>query len=63
VAWYVGRWNIEVTLEESRRHLGVETQRHWTRRAVERTMPCLLGLFSLVALMAHDLHGLPLPTR
>jgi len=63
VAWYVGRWNIEVTFEESRRHLGVESQRQWTRRAIERTTPCLFGLFSLVALMAHALHGASLPTR
>ncbi len=63
VARYVGRWNIEVTFEESRRHLGVETQRQWTRCAIERTTPCLLGLFSLVALMAHALHGASLPTR
>jgi len=63
VAWYVGRWNIEVTFEESRSYLGVETQRQWSRRAIERTMPCLLGLVSLVALMAHALHGADVPTR
>ena len=63
VTWYVGRWTIEVTFEESRRHLGVETQRQWTRRAIERTMPCLLGLVSLVTLMAHALHGDAVPTR
>jgi hypothetical protein len=63
VAWYVGRWNIEVTFEESRRHLGVETQRQWTQRAIERTTPCLLGLFSLVTLLAQALHGAALPTR
>lgn len=63
IAHYVGRWNIEVTFEEARRHLGVETQRHWSRRAVERTLPCLLGLFSLVTLLADALHGAALPTR
>ncbi len=63
IAWYVGRWNIEVTFEEARRHLGVETQRHWSRRAVERTLPCLLGLFSLVTLLADVLHGAALPAR
>ncbi len=63
IAQYVGRWNIEVTFEEARRHLGVETQRHWSRRAVERTLPCLLGLFSLVTLLADALHGAALPTR
>jgi len=63
VTRYVGRWTSEVTVEESRRHLGVETQRHWTRRAIERTTPCLFDLFSFVALMARALHGPSLPTR
>jgi hypothetical protein len=63
LAWIVGRWNIEVTFEEIRAHLGFETQRHWAPRAIERTTPCLFGLFSLVVLMAHVLHPdtLPLP--
>jgi hypothetical protein len=63
IAHDVGRWNSEVTFEEARRHLGVETQRPWRRRAIERTMPCLLGLFSLVALLADALHGAALPAR
>ncbi len=63
IAHYVGRWNIEVTFEEARRHLGIETQRQWSRCAIERTMPCLLGLFSLVALLADALHGAGVPTR
>jgi len=63
IAQYVGRWNIEVTFEEARRHLGVATQRQWSQRAIERTMPCLLGLFSLVTLLADALHGAALPTR
>jgi len=36
-----------------RRHLGVETQRQWTELAIRRTTPILLGLFSLVTLLAH----------
>jgi len=63
IARYVGRWNIEVTFEEARRHLGIATQRQWSQRAIERTMPCLLGLFSLVTLLADALHGAALPTR
>ncbi len=35
------------------RHLGVETQRQWTDKAIRRTTPALLGLFSLVTLLAH----------
>jgi hypothetical protein len=26
---FIKRWNIEVTFEESRRHLGIETQCQW----------------------------------
>ena len=49
--WFVRRWSVEVTFEEMRRHLGMETQRQWSDRAILRTTPCLLGLFSLVTLM------------
>jgi hypothetical protein len=63
VAWYVGRWNIEVTFEEVRAHLGLETQRQWSMLAIARATPCLLGLFSLVVLMANALHPAHLPTR
>jgi hypothetical protein len=63
VAWYVSCWNIEVTFEAVRAHLGLETQRQWSTRAIARTTPCLLGLFSLVVLMAHALHPDHLPTR
>ncbi|HYQ92441.1 MAG TPA: transposase [Candidatus Competibacteraceae bacterium] len=52
---FVLRWNIEVTFEESRRHLGLETQRQWSNLAITRTTPALFGLFSLVCLMAHRL--------
>lgn len=48
---------IEVTFEEVRRHLGVETQRQWSDRAILRTTPALLGLFSLVTLYAHPRMG------
>lgn len=59
LTWFVRRWSVEVTFEESRRHLGMETQRQWSDLAILRTTPCLLGLFSLVALMADRLqrHG------
>jgi hypothetical protein len=49
---FVLRWNVEVTFEETRRHLGVETQRQWSDRAIARTTPVLMGLFSLACLMA-----------
>jgi hypothetical protein len=53
IAWFVRRWQMETTFEEVRRHLGVETQRQWTELAIRRTTPALLGLFSLVTLLAH----------
>lgn len=53
---FVRRWQIEVTFEEVRRHLGVESQRQWSDLAIARTTPCLLGLFCVVALAADRLH-------
>jgi hypothetical protein len=50
--WFILRWRLEVTFEEARRHLGVETQRQWTDKAIARTTPALLALFSLVTLWA-----------
>jgi len=50
------RWSVEVTFEEAREHLGMETQRQWSDLAVARTTPCLLGLFSLVTLWTLRLH-------
>jgi hypothetical protein len=50
--WFVMRWQLEVTFHEVRDHLGVETQRQWSDGAILRTTPALLGLFSLVTLLA-----------
>jgi hypothetical protein len=65
VSWFTLRWQLEVTFREVRAHLGVETQRQWSDRAIARTTPALLGLFSLVTLLAHDLlqTGSALPCR
>jgi hypothetical protein len=64
VEWFVVRWQMEVTYEEARAHLGVETQRQWAERAIQRTTPALLGLFALVTLLAHQLlQGRALPAR
>jgi DDE superfamily endonuclease len=52
--WFVRRWSVEVTFAEVRRHLGVETQRQWSDRAIARTTPALLGLFSLVTMWAGE---------
>ena len=54
VTWFVRRWQVEVTFQEVRTHLGVETQRQWSDLAIARTTPALLGLFSLITLLAHQ---------
>ena len=61
--WFVARWNIEVTFEELRAYLGFETQRQWSDRAIERTTPCLFGIFSLIVILAKTLHPHTLPIR
>ena len=61
---YVNRWNQEVTHKEVREHLGVETQRQWSDKAIARTTPVLFGLYSLVLLISGRLHDLcPLKPR
>jgi hypothetical protein len=55
LGWFVSRWRAETTFQEVRTHLGVETQRQWSDRAILRTTPVLLGLFSLITLWADDL--------
>jgi hypothetical protein len=62
--WYVMRWNVEVTFEDARTHLGLETQRQWSDLAIARTTPALLGLYSLVVLLVHHiLKGERLPAH
>lgn len=52
--WFIRRWQVEVTFQEVRVHLGVETQRQWSDKAIARTTPILLGLFSWITLLAHQ---------
>ena len=60
--WVVMRWSVEVTFEEGRAHLGLETQRQWSDQAIARTTPVLLALFSLVTVLALKLsHGGEIP--
>lgn len=62
--WFVMRWQTEVTFHEVRDHLGVETQRQWSDWAIARTTPALLGLFSLVTLLANvHAHKNKIPIR
>jgi hypothetical protein len=53
VQWFVRRWQVEVTFHEVRTHLGVETQRQWADLSILRITPALLGLFSIVTLLAN----------
>ena len=39
LAWFVQRWQLEVTCEEARRHLCLGTQRQWSGLAIARTTP------------------------
>jgi hypothetical protein len=48
---YCGRWNIETTFEEARSALGLETKRGRCRSTVLRACPCLLGLYTVVAVL------------
>ena len=65
LAWFVQRWQLEVTFHAMRTHLGMETQRQWSSPAIARTTPALFGLFSFVTLLAHPAWSrtptLPLP--
>jgi hypothetical protein len=53
---FMKRWSLEVTFEEGRAHMDIETQRQWSDLAIERTTPLLFGLYSLVILFGHALH-------
>lgn len=52
---FVERWQIEVTFEEVRRHLGAETQRQWSDKAIDRTTPCIMASYSIINLMAAEM--------
>ena len=55
LAFFMQRWQMEPTFRHVREHLGVETQRQWSSKAIARTTPILLGLFSVVTILAHSL--------
>src|SRR6266496_1916372 len=55
VDWFLMRWQVEVTFQQVRAHLGVETQRQWSDLAIARTTPVLFGLFSLITVLANSL--------
>ena len=53
---YVDRWGLEVTFQEAREHLGVETQKQWSDKAIARTTPILMALYTIVCLIGHRLN-------
>ena len=55
LTFFMRRWQMEPTFQHVRTHLGVETQRQWSDQAIARTTPVLMGLFSLVTLLANTL--------
>ena len=55
IEYFVRRWSIETTFALVRAHLGVESQRQWSKLAIARTTPVLMGLFSIVTLLANSL--------
>ena len=55
IEFYLQRWQVEVTFEEVRAHLGVETQRQWSDNSIARTTPVLMALFSMITLWADQL--------
>lgn len=56
INYFIRRWTVEVTFKEVRTHLGVETQRQWSDRAITRTTPCLMALLSITTVWANKLH-------
>jgi SRSO17 transposase len=48
--WYAMRWAIEVTFHDAKQHLGFEQPQGWSRRAVQRTAPMAMILYSLIVL-------------
>ena len=50
IGWYARRWSVEVAFHDSKQHLGFQEPQGWSRRAVERTAPVAMLLYSLVVL-------------
>jgi hypothetical protein len=50
LTWYAMRWSIEEAFHDAKGHLGFEQPQGWTRKAVERTAPTAMLLYSLIVL-------------
>ncbi len=53
---YSLRWSIEVAFHDAKQSMGFEQPQGWTRRAVERTAPTAMLLYSLIVRW-HSLEG------
>lgn len=64
LGWYAQRWSVEVTFHDAKQHLGFEDPPGWTRRAVERTAPMAMFLYSLIVIwfVQHAAHHAPVTT-
>jgi hypothetical protein len=61
---FVRRFSIETTFEEAHAHLGFETQRQWSDKAIARSTPLIMGMFSFICLAALKLReGMALTVR
>jgi hypothetical protein len=59
---FVKRLAIEATFQEAREHLGIETQRQWSNKAIARETPALFALYSIVILIGLQLRKIPVRT-
>lgn len=50
LTWYSWRWSIEQTFHDSKQYLGFEEPQGWSRRAVQRTAPMAMLLYSLIVI-------------
>lgn len=47
---FASRWSIEVTNHDTKQHLGFEDPQSWTAKAVQRTAPIAMLLYTLIVL-------------
>jgi hypothetical protein len=48
LTWYSMRWSVEVTFHDSKQHLGFEEPQGWSEKAVQRTAPMAMLLYSVI---------------
>lgn len=48
LTWYSMRWSVEVTFHDTKQHLGFEEPQGWSPKAVQRTAPMAMLLYTLI---------------